>query len=177
ASARPLPPSQAQARRPRRARRRARPRSARRRRRPAASGRRQRGVESRGSHRVAAAARRARRGVLRAAAVRRRPRRSRAEGAVSTRYLLLAEGFSGDPHYGKTMRGVLRYRRDDVVAVLDSTRAGQTENGVPVVGSVADSLALGPTTALVGVATQGGRFPPEWIELLRACIEHGPRGE
>jgi hypothetical protein len=42
----------------------------------------------------------------------------------STRYLLLAEGFSADPHYGKTARGVLRYRRDDVVAILDSTRAG-----------------------------------------------------
>jgi len=93
--------------------------------------------------------------------------------AADKRYLILAEGRSDDPHYGKTMRGVLRYRRDDVVAVLDSTRAGQTENGVPVVGSVADSLALGPTTALVGVATQGGRFPPEWIAILRACVEHG----
>ena len=92
---------------------------------------------------------------------------------MSMRYLLLAEGFSGDPHYGKTMRGVLRYRRQDVVAILDSTRAGQAEDGVPVVGSVEDALPLGPTTALVGVATQGGRFPPEWIELLRACIEHG----
>jgi uncharacterized NAD-dependent epimerase/dehydratase family protein len=88
-------------------------------------------------------------------------------------YLLLAEGFSGDPHYGKTMRGVLRYRREDVVAILDSTRGGETEDGVPVVGGVEDALALGPTTALVGVATQGGRFPPEWIAILRACIEHG----
>ena len=92
---------------------------------------------------------------------------------MSIRYLLLAEGFSGDPHYGKTMRGVLRYRRDDVVAVLDSTRAGEVEEGVPVVGSVEDALTLGPTTALVGVATQGGRFPREWIAILRACIEHG----
>src|SRR5207253_6506076 len=89
------------------------------------------------------------------------------------RYLLLAEGFSGDPVYGKTMRGVLRYRREDVVAILDSTRAGETEDGGPVVGSVEEALALGPTTALVGVVTQGGRFPPAWIELLRACIEHG----
>jgi len=92
---------------------------------------------------------------------------------VSTRYLLLAEGFSGDPHYGKTMRGVLRYRRDDVVAILDSTRAGETEEGMPVVGSVEDALELDPTTALVGVATQGGRFPPEWLAILRACVEHG----
>jgi uncharacterized NAD-dependent epimerase/dehydratase family protein len=89
------------------------------------------------------------------------------------RYLLLAEGFSGDPHYGKTMRGVLRYRREDVAAILDSTRTGEREEGVAVVGSVGEALRLGPTTALVGVATQGGRFPPEWIEILRECIEAG----
>jgi uncharacterized NAD-dependent epimerase/dehydratase family protein len=92
---------------------------------------------------------------------------------VSTRYLLLAEGFSGNPLYGKTMRGVLRYRRDDVVAILDSTRAGETEDGVPVVGTVEEALPLAPTTALVGVVTQGGRFPPEWMKLLRACVENG----
>jgi uncharacterized NAD-dependent epimerase/dehydratase family protein len=92
---------------------------------------------------------------------------------VSTRYLLLAEGFSGDPLYGKTMRGVLRYRHDDVAAILDSTRVGENEDGVPVVGSVEDALPLGPTTALVGVVTQGGRFPPAWMELLRSCVRHG----
>ena len=90
-----------------------------------------------------------------------------------TRYLLLAEGFSADPHYGKTARGVLRYRRDDVVAILDSTRAGESEDGVPVVASVDDALRLDPTTALVGVATQGGRFPPAWMEILRRCIAAG----
>jgi uncharacterized NAD-dependent epimerase/dehydratase family protein len=89
------------------------------------------------------------------------------------RYLLLAEGFSGNPLYGKTMRGVLRYRRDDVAAILDSTRAGETEDGVPVVGRVEEALPLGATTALVGVVTQGGYFPPEWMELLRDCVEHG----
>ncbi len=90
------------------------------------------------------------------------------------RYLILAEGFSADPHYGKTMRGVLRYRHDDVVAILDSTReAGETEEGVPVVESVEASLMYGPDTALVGVATQGGRFPPAWLDLLRVCIATG----
>jgi uncharacterized NAD-dependent epimerase/dehydratase family protein len=92
----------------------------------------------------------------------------------STRYLILAEGFSADPHYGKTAHGVLRYRRDDVVAILDSTRApGATEQGVPVVHTVDDALRFDPTTALVGVATQGGRFPPAWIDLLRSCIANG----
>jgi uncharacterized NAD-dependent epimerase/dehydratase family protein len=93
---------------------------------------------------------------------------------VSVTYLILAEGFSADPHYGKTMRGVLRYRRDDVAAVLDSTRAaGDTEEGAPVVRTVAEGVERGADTALVGVATQGGRFPPAWLGLLRACVEHG----
>ena len=90
-----------------------------------------------------------------------------------TRYLILAEGFSGDPHYGKTMRGVLRYRRDDVVAILDSERAGEADEGVPIVGELADALRYEPTAALVGVATQGGRFPPAWVELLRGCVDAG----
>ncbi len=87
--------------------------------------------------------------------------------------LLLAEGFSGDPHYGKTARGVLAYGERKVVALLDSTRAGEEQAGVPIVGSVNDSLDFRPTTAIVGVATQGGRFPPEWRELLKSCIGKG----
>jgi uncharacterized NAD-dependent epimerase/dehydratase family protein len=90
-----------------------------------------------------------------------------------TRYLILAEGFSGDPLYGKTMRGVLRYRREDVVAILDSRRAGDAQDGVPIVGSLEEAIPLGPTTALVGVVTQGGYFPPAWMELLRACVVSG----
>ncbi|HJQ74379.1 MAG TPA: DUF1611 domain-containing protein, partial [Gaiellaceae bacterium] len=89
------------------------------------------------------------------------------------RYLILAEGSSGDPLYGKTMQGVLRYRREDVVAILDTTRAGESNDGVPVVASVEDALRFEPETALVGVVTQSGYFPPEWMALLRSCVEHG----
>jgi uncharacterized NAD-dependent epimerase/dehydratase family protein len=87
--------------------------------------------------------------------------------------LILAEGHSDDPHYGKTARGVIRYRPETVVAILDSRRAGETQDGFPLVGSVNDALCFGPTTALVGVATQGGRFPPAWRELLKSCIAKG----
>ena len=80
--------------------------------------------------------------------------------------LILAEGFSADTHYGKTMRGILRYRREDVVAILDSGRAGETEEGLPIVADVASALVHGPRVALVGVATQGGRFPPAWRAIL-----------
>jgi uncharacterized NAD-dependent epimerase/dehydratase family protein len=90
-----------------------------------------------------------------------------------TKYLILAEGHSDDPHHGKTARGVLRYRREAVVAILDSRRAGEELEGLPVVGSVGAALPFGPTAALVGVATSGGRFPPAWRELLKSCIANG----
>jgi uncharacterized NAD-dependent epimerase/dehydratase family protein len=89
------------------------------------------------------------------------------------RYLILAEGHVLDPHYGKTMRGIVRYRPDEVVALLDSEHAGEEVLGLPVVGTVAESLPHRPDTALVGVATQGGRLPPAWQRLLRDAVNAG----
>ena len=71
------------------------------------------------------------------------------------------------------MRGVVKYAADPTVAILDSERVGEKYGGIPIVGTVADALAYEPTTALVGVATQGGRFPPAWRELLKQCIAAG----
>jgi len=94
---------------------------------------------------------------------------------VSTprRLLILAEGRSGDPHFGKTARGVMRYCPEDVVAVLDSQSEASEHEGFPLVRTVAEAGRYAPTAALVGVATQGGRFPPAWRELLRDCIRAG----
>jgi uncharacterized NAD-dependent epimerase/dehydratase family protein len=89
------------------------------------------------------------------------------------RYLVLAEGKSGDAHYGKTMRGLVHYGPHPVVAILDSTRAGEAYAEIPIVATVAEALSFEPTTAAVGVATQGGRFPPEWRELLKESIRAG----
>ena len=89
------------------------------------------------------------------------------------RVLILGEGFSHDPHYGKTMRGIVRYGPDPVVAILDSKRAGEKHEGIPIVGTVADAVPYAPTVAVVGVATQGGRFPPAWRELLKDSIAAG----
>ncbi|MGN6797785.1 MAG: DUF1611 domain-containing protein [Gaiellaceae bacterium] len=87
--------------------------------------------------------------------------------------LVLAEGRSGDPHFGKTARGVIRYAPQDVVCVLDSQSDLPEHEGFPLVRTVDAALRYGPTTALVGVATQGGRFPPEWRALLVECIKAG----
>jgi uncharacterized NAD-dependent epimerase/dehydratase family protein len=89
------------------------------------------------------------------------------------RLLVLGEGFSHDAHYGKTLRGIVRYGPDPVVAILDSQRPGEEHEGIPIVGSVSDAVRFGPTVAVVGVATQGGRFPPAWRELLKDSIAAG----
>jgi uncharacterized NAD-dependent epimerase/dehydratase family protein len=89
------------------------------------------------------------------------------------KYLILAEAFSHDVHYGKTLRGVMRYRRESVVAILDTQRAGESDDGVPIVATVDEGMQHGPDTALVGVVTQGGRFPGDWQELLKSCVGHG----
>jgi len=92
---------------------------------------------------------------------------------TTRRLLILGEGFSDDPHYGKTMRGIISYGPDPVVAIVDSKRPGADHNGIPIVPTVADALQYGPTVAVVGVATQGGRFPPAWRDLLKAAIAAG----
>ena len=91
------------------------------------------------------------------------------------RYLVLAEGRSLDPHYGKTARGVVRYGPHPVIAVVDSQAAGERLDEVPIVGSIEEGLAFEPppTTALVGVAVAGGRLGPEWRGVLRAVLAAG----
>ncbi len=65
--------------------------------------------------------------------------------ATSTRIVVLTEGHT-EPIRAKTATSVIRYRGDDVVAVLDSTQAGKTAGellGVggrtPVIGSLAEA--------------------------------------
>jgi uncharacterized NAD-dependent epimerase/dehydratase family protein len=91
--------------------------------------------------------------------------------SAKRRVLILAEGYSHDPHYGKTLRGIVRYGPDPVVAILDSTRAGESHDGIPIVATVDEAQRFDPTVAIVGVATQGGRFPAAWRDLLKSCIE------
>jgi uncharacterized NAD-dependent epimerase/dehydratase family protein len=71
------------------------------------------------------------------------------------------------------MRGIVHYGPHPVVAILDSTKAGESYEGIPIVARVEEALPLGPTTAAVGVATQGGRFPNAWRELLKDSIRAG----
>ena len=103
-------------------------------------------------------------------------------GVRRRRYAILAEGRLPG---AKTAHGVLRYGGDEVVAVLDSTLAGRTVGDAmpnllpdpgrdaPVVATLEEALAHGPTSVLVGVAPAGGRLPEEWMETLRGAAEAG----
>lgn len=98
-----------------------------------------------------------------------------------SRIVILAEQ-SVRPHVPKTAVGVLRYRTDDVVAVVDSSRAGREAGealqldlgrGIPVVGSVAESLRWEPDTALIGVAPAGDGLSEMWRECVRDAVRAG----
>ncbi len=103
-------------------------------------------------------------------------------GVPRRRYAILAEGRL---HEAKTAHGVLRYGRDEVVAVLDSTLAGRTVGDAmpnllpdpgrdaPIVATLEEALSHGPTSVLVGVAPAGGRLPGEWMETLREASGAG----
>ncbi len=94
--------------------------------------------------------------------------------------MILAEGAFG-PHSAKTAYGVIRYGRDDVVAVLDSTRAGQNVDAflpghdIPIVATLAEALALPtpPDTLLIGIAPTGGRLPDTWRAIILTAIAAG----
>jgi uncharacterized NAD-dependent epimerase/dehydratase family protein len=97
------------------------------------------------------------------------------------RIAILAEGaFSW--HTGKTATGVIRYGKEPVVAVIDSTRAGQdvsqalsAEMGkdIPVVKDIHEALTYQPDTLLIGIAPMGGALPESWRWQLLAAIDAG----
>jgi uncharacterized NAD-dependent epimerase/dehydratase family protein len=97
------------------------------------------------------------------------------------RIAILAEG-ALEWHYGKTATGVIRYGKDPVVAVIDSTRAGQDVAqaldapfgaGIPVVRDIHEALSYQPDTLLIGIAPMGGALPESWRWQLLAAIEAG----
>jgi uncharacterized NAD-dependent epimerase/dehydratase family protein len=98
------------------------------------------------------------------------------------RYAILAEGWFAN-HHAKTAHGLIAYGRDEVVAVIDSTLAGQTRRvldvlpnlrrDAPIVGTLREALERAPTSILVGLAPAGGRLPEEWMDTLNEAADAG----
>src|SRR5437868_7287087 len=95
---------------------------------------------------------------------------------------ILAEG-AFEWHYGKTATGVIRYGKDTVVAVIDSTKAGMDVpqalggapfgHGIPVVRDIKEALTYSPDTLLIGIAPMGGALPAAWRWQLLTAIDAG----
>ncbi len=98
---------------------------------------------------------------------------------MTRRFLILAEGSFG-PQSSKTANACIRYAPSDVVAVLDSTRVGQTAQQVlgfggdiPVVATFDDALAHQPNALLIGIAPGGGQFPSAWRGIVGNALRAG----
>ncbi len=97
------------------------------------------------------------------------------------RIAILAEGALGW-HAAKTAVGVIRYGKDPVVAVIDSTKAGQDVSqaldgpvgaGVPVIKDINEALGYQPDVLLIGIAPRGGALPEAWRWQLLKAIDAG----
>jgi uncharacterized NAD-dependent epimerase/dehydratase family protein len=83
------------------------------------------------------------------------------------RLALLTQG-GLDIYRNKTAMGMLRFRPDDVVCVIDAKHAGQDLQaltgvgaGIPIVGTVQEAVELGIDWLVIGIATPGGLLPDE----------------
>jgi D-glutamate N-acetyltransferase len=97
------------------------------------------------------------------------------------RLIILTEG-QFRIHDAKTALGVMRYGRDTVVALLDSTMAGRLASeiagpdphyDVPGVATLEEALALRPDALLIGIAPTGGKLPPDWRATIVAALRAG----
>ena len=94
---------------------------------------------------------------------------------MSRKMVILTEGHS-NPHTAKTACSVIRYRRQDVLAVLDSTQAGNdcqqvlgVGEGLTFVASLDDVPAA--NTLLIGIAPPGGKIPDPWRAIVLEAID------
>ena len=95
------------------------------------------------------------------------------------RLVILAEGEFGEIG-SKTAMGVIKYGRDVVVSVIDSTRAGGNVRDVmgeaydiPIVATLAAAKAGRPTALLLGTAPPGGKLPGTWRAIVLEAIRAG----
>ncbi len=92
------------------------------------------------------------------------------------RIILLTDGFS-TPFLAKTAISLLRYRGDDIAAVLDSEHVGRRAkellgygDDVPVIDAVD---AVQADALFVGIAPPGGQFPAHWKPIVLQAIQQG----
>jgi uncharacterized NAD-dependent epimerase/dehydratase family protein len=93
------------------------------------------------------------------------------------RIVILTDGHT-NPITAKTASCVVRYKPDEVVALLDTTQPGRTSQEllgvggkIPVVARLAD--APDANTLMIGIAPSGGKLPAAWRRILLEAVERG----
>lgn len=95
---------------------------------------------------------------------------------MSRRIVVLTEGYT-NPRTAKTAANLIRYRPEEVLAVLDATQAGKRSGellqvgDVPIVASLDEAPAT--DTLLIGIAPPGGRIPEPWRKIILEAIARG----
>lgn len=97
----------------------------------------------------------------------------------SHRIVILAEGSFGVLE-SKTATVLVRYLPDNVVAVIDSTKAGKDvydvigiSQGIPIVRNLEEALQFKPTMLSIGIAPPGGELPSAWRVIIHEAICNG----
>jgi uncharacterized NAD-dependent epimerase/dehydratase family protein len=94
--------------------------------------------------------------------------------------IILTNGLLAAPD-AKTAHGLIREsRRYQIVGVVDGLHAGKDageildgkHRNIPVFETVQEAMSVAPSCCIVGVATIGGIFPGNLIELVKIAIQH-----
>jgi uncharacterized NAD-dependent epimerase/dehydratase family protein len=92
------------------------------------------------------------------------------------RIALLTDGYT-TPFLAKTAMSLLRYRADDVIALLDASSVGKTAGELLGVGGKTPVMAnLEETDAdalFLGIAPPGGNLPAEWRQTILSALHRG----
>jgi len=95
------------------------------------------------------------------------------------RYAILALG-AFDYLLNKTGNALIRYRRDEVVAVIDPEKAGQTAEQVlgyggdiPCITTFAETIHFKPTHLVIGSAPQGGALNDAYRKEIKDGLNMG----
>ena len=90
------------------------------------------------------------------------------------RVVIITDGYN-DAHTAKTAICMIRYRPEEVVAMLDRQSAGKccqaifgVGGAIPCVGTLAETA--GANTLLIGIAPPGGNIPPHWRPTILEAI-------
>jgi len=85
-----------------------------------------------------------------------------------------------DSDYGKMGIGVVRYLKNPIIGVVDSTHAGKSmkelleiPRDIPVLENLQEAVSRGAEVMVLGIAPSGGRIPENWTPVIKEALKAG----